>query len=453
MYSAKNNQQIRSVAVLSLLSIFVFQNVYAAPNISGTSGTFNHGLSVTISGSGFGTKSSQNGAAPVAYSDMENNSTAARIGAWTDSNGYPDGILTTTTLNQRNPHSTRSATCNILGTTSNDQCSFEGGARSKYWFVQQWFYVDSNFSWATGPNANGNNKIFRLFGNSVGATPDLVIEGTPPAEPMFINIENTDEAHGGASSETAWGNGWFPTTGTHECIDEVFGHACETNPWNIYPSDVGWSSFPVDMGSSDQAVNYNLSQSGNYNITTPGWHLWQFEFKTSDGLSETVTYPPVDPGVGSGPGQTGNGTGILRWWADGRKVFERTNMVTKGGAQISDMSPGIVGISAIHGGGSDGAIGHYYLDDVYIDNSWQRVEIGNNATYDNCTLKEIQPATAWSNTSATFTVNQGSFADGATGYVFVTDASGVRNTGYQVTFGSGSSDTTAPGAPSGLSVS
>jgi len=30
-----------------------------------------------------------------------------------------------------------------------------------------------------------------------------------------------------------------------------------------------------------------------------------------------------------------------------------------------------------------------YFDDIYIDDSWARTEVGDNATYDNCTHREI----------------------------------------------------------------
>jgi hypothetical protein len=77
-----------------------------------------------------------------------------------------------------------------------------------------------------------------------------------------------------------------------------------------------------------------------------------------------------------------------------------------------------------------------YVDDVYIDDTWQRVEIGDNATYSSCTHREIQIPTAWSDTSITATLNQGSFENGSTGYVFVIDEDGNANeTGKAITFG------------------
>jgi hypothetical protein len=65
---------------------------------------------------------------------------------------------------------------------------------------------------------------------------------------------------------------------------------------------------------------------------------------------------------------------------------------------------------------------HIYLSDTYLDTTLSRIEIGNNATYANCTHREIQLPTAWSNTSVTFTVKKGSFNTGTTVNVFVIDS-------------------------------
>jgi hypothetical protein len=65
-----------------------------------------------------------------------------------------------------------------------------------------------------------------------------------------------------------------------------------------------------------------------------------------------------------------------------------------------------------------------YWDDVYVDFTQARVEIGDAATYDGCSHREIQIPTEWSDTSITITVNGGSFVDGAAVYLYVADATG-----------------------------
>jgi hypothetical protein len=75
-----------------------------------------------------------------------------------------------------------------------------------------------------------------------------------------------------------------------------------------------------------------------------------------------------------------------------------------------------------------------YWDDIYIDNSWARVEIGDASTYDNCTHREVQIPSAWTDTEITASVNSGSFPIGETVYLYVVDSNGVVNTsGYAIT--------------------
>ncbi len=80
-----------------------------------------------------------------------------------------------------------------------------------------------------------------------------------------------------------------------------------------------------------------------------------------------------------------------------------------------------------------------YIDDVYVDNTLARVEIGNASTYASCTHREIQIPSAWSATSVTITVNTGSFEDDDSAYLFVINEDGDVSAGHAVTIGSGSS--------------
>jgi hypothetical protein len=88
-----------------------------------------------------------------------------------------------------------------------------------------------------------------------------------------------------------------------------------------------------------------------------------------------------------------------------------------------------------------------FWDSVYVDTSWAHVEIGNNATYANCTQREIQIPSAWSDTSMTVKLNRGSFPTLSTLYLFVIDSSGVVSPGFPL-----SSTTGTPTAPRNLRV-
>jgi hypothetical protein len=86
-------------------------------------------------------------------------------------------------------------------------------------------------------------------------------------------------------------------------------------------------------------------------------------------------------------------------------------------------------------------------DDIYIDNTWSRIELGNTSVYSNCSHREIQIPTAWSADSITFTCNQGTFTETDNIYAFVVDSDGTASTGLLVSGASGGgdvADTTPP---------
>lgn len=93
-----------------------------------------------------------------------------------------------------------------------------------------------------------------------------------------------------------------------------------------------------------------------------------------------------------------------------------------------------------------------YINNLYIDNTKARVEIGNASRWATCTRREIQIPSAWSSSSIRVTINQGTFGSGNTGYLYVLDANGsVNPTGYPIIIGGGGSDTPPP-PPAGLKI-
>lgn len=70
-----------------------------------------------------------------------------------------------------------------------------------------------------------------------------------------------------------------------------------------------------------------------------------------------------------------------------------------------------------------------WLDEVYINDSWARVELGNASTYGACTKKSIQPAETWADGQVGVTLNAGGFANGETVYVYVTTRDGSTTSG------------------------
>ena len=77
-----------------------------------------------------------------------------------------------------------------------------------------------------------------------------------------------------------------------------------------------------------------------------------------------------------------------------------------------------------------------WWDELYVDTTQARVEIGDAATFDGCSHREIQiPQNTWNDTTIQFKTNKGTFITGHTYYLYVVDGSGnVNSNGYAVTF-------------------
>jgi hypothetical protein len=67
------------------------------------------------------------------------------------------------------------------------------------------------------------------------------------------------------------------------------------------------------------------------------------------------------------------------------------------------------------------------LDDIYIDNTRARVELGDAPTWDGCTHREIQIPSSWSDSSISVALNQGSFGNFGITYLYVVDKDGNVN--------------------------
>ncbi len=65
--------------------------------------------------------------------------------------------------------------------------------------------------------------------------------------------------------------------------------------------------------------------------------------------------------------------------------------------------------------------------EIYVDNAFSRVEICNGNTLASSTHCEIQPVTTWSDNNISFSLNQGTFINGETAYLYVIDENGNQN--------------------------
>ena len=99
---------------------------------------------------------------------------------------------------------------------------------------------------------------------------------------------------------------------------------------------------------------------------------------------------------------------------------------------------------------------YIWVDDIYIDDTWARVVIGNKPVYADCTQIEIQIPTTWDNDKGeiAITINQGSFDTLDGRYIYVIDANNVPNAvGYPIVLEAAQNqDIVAPAAPTSVSI-
>ena len=138
--------------------------------------------------------------------------------------------------------------------------------------------------------------------------------------------------------------------------------------------------------------------------------------------------------------------GNMSWWItaeSGNDSFENDGIVTMTEGKEYTYDSFLLGL--MYANNDESGDFELYLDDLYIDDTLSRVEIGNNSVFEDCTHREIQIPTAWAADEITVTVNQGSFAAADTAYLFVVDADGAVSDGYQVVIGvTAGSTITAP---------
>jgi hypothetical protein len=383
----------------SILKIFITillfsaTNAFGAPSISSVSGTFSNGQSITINGSGFGTKSN---AGPLISSfdngtSSNNWSNGVLGGSWTSSGAV--SLTNSSPLRSSLPQSSYKISYNTNGSYATVRYNHPQVDDKVY--ISFWMYRDYSM-WNILTGSGDNNKFLRIYENGSGTGGSIfsTVDANSSGVASAICISAESDLHAPSIAATAM---------------------------NAYFYSSAWYDVRADQS--------------NANLKLQSWEHYEYYFD----------YPTNVGGA--------DGTGIV--WKDGKQHSRTINTPMNYSTGTPDRRWILLGLVS----GARTTSGNEYLDQVYIDNTPAHVFISSASSLawpDQNTEhhSEIQVPAAWSNTSIQFKLNQGSFANASTVYLYVVDNNGTISSPYPISLGSsgGGGDTTPPAQPSGVSV-
>lgn len=308
-------------------------------------------------------------------------------------------------------------------------------------------------AWDTFESGGNNGDVLSLAAGWTKISEDVNVATQHSSSPRYT----TDKAHAGSKSllcsfanPTDHSSFWVQDTARLSqqfyidawmWYDHGPVYTRSWKPWDMY-DNTGNSSVVVDWhgdcnGTTIQVSCYtggaaipgqvwsDVNSEVNADIVDfeGGWHHAQIYCRTSI--------------------PAGTRTGVVWIALDGEVVTDRTDMLLL--ASDATRTWGELGLGYYNTRDQrdcPGTVGNAYMwwDNVYVDSSRARVEIGTsstnpvNPTYAQCDHREIQIPSAWAanGTSVTATVNTGSFANG-TAYLFVVNSDGTASPGYAIT--------------------
>jgi hypothetical protein len=325
----------------------------AGPRVSDVSGQIAHGATVTIVGSGFGSKPS---GPPLKWDTFEGGTPGTNLQGWDVDPAIPQYSSAVV-----RPNSTRSARAAFVGGVYASNFGIKGRSLPRIYF-DAWYYYD-----AVRPYSR-NHKLFRIHANTY--SPNLY--------------------------------------------------------YNIYCAGVSASHLSQD-GVDPRGMVAHVWISPTADYFSRRWvHLQGYFQESSPNLDDGVAY----------------------LWIDGVKHVDLNRFITRNTSSSSWDTLWFGNYLSHDSEGSCPAYGdaYTYWDDVYVDVTQARVEIGDASTYSSSRHREIQIPSEWSDTSIKVRLNRGSFQDLNGLYLYVVNANGNVSQGFPL------SGTRAPASPTNLRI-
>ena len=328
-----------------------------ATSISNVTGTFGYNNSLTISGSGFGTKSRSK---PLSYADFQNGALTPNSSVST--NTAFDGIQNYSYVSSSEKRWGNGGLCSATWARNGTS----GGRSSTLQVQTNWglsnrdLFVFSYRKWLNR-DTSGNWKTFRVWPPDGASYPD-----------GYIGCGNIDPA-----ANTAWV--WALENQT---FTEGLNHVWMSPGLTLAPSSTWRSEMYV--------LRHNSTYAG------------------SDGS----IYIAFDGPAGNVPA---NDTGFSYTFPTSTQTASRVyHQDTKANSDPNGTM-------------------NSFTSDLYVDDSFNQVFMGDAATWAACSHVEIQPFSSWANGSVVITQRPGTFSSGTGTYLYVMDTNFSPNsTGYQL---------------------
>jgi hypothetical protein len=359
--------------------IILIPKILFSETIINKSDSIYQDATVCVYGSGFGTKSFPSALKYETF-EQKNNLVDTAVGTpvpqelpyWTGRGGfYSDGLskdLTISDEQKRHSKSSRAAKAYLAvanGTPTHAQQIWHNGvgfSKTGQIYCNMWIY----FNWVRSPVYKDKYTYYQV--KYFNLSTSHLSNGDPvrPYITEFVGF-NYDAPYYSVSTSNYHRNGRASHTDQSLYYEK-----------NIVPNDFsGWINVVL---MSDAGVNDNTATISN------GWRTIQISSPNFSAKYNIV--------------------------AETNKNY--LDDETKGVHPIDSIKIGwFLGNNLLNGNMS------LYYDDIYIDNTFSRVEIGNNAVYENCTHREIQPITSWTETSIKFLANILSFEKDERLYLYV----------------------------------
>ncbi len=433
------NKNLFIVIFVALFSVFISLNrAMAQPSVTGVSGNLAHKDTITISGAGFGSKSP---AAPLMWDDCED-STVDSDSAVTDS-GWVDVW----------PYTDSTAPTEVARTRYRTAGTFRGvdGPHDKSTkYLAGCHYQESPYNW-TNTEAD---TLAGYPGYNERTCQDGHVEGqggcSSGVESTYRAVMVT--ADSGAANVDTW------TVFFYYRLDPDWGTDHQDNvnhKWNVFQTGgAAYTGTPATYQSFEGSHSPGNQSGDTCRISQGNNSGCGDNASTINAKNPRLDWVHVEVRVG-----TGTNNAQRRVFFDATEVFDGGDISSCPDNWLVDTRSFTIGGYYRRATGTRqgnwsyrGGVDNYrYFDDMYVDTTWSRVMLANNADYSLATIVEPQIPSAWGEDAITCQVNLGRLSASGRVYLFVFDADNEHNDqGYPVDVGGESS--VVPTPPDSLRV-